>query len=113
MSAPFRFPDTITYWPPAGWDGYGSKTYGAPITIGGRWENVSKLITDPQGQQVMTAAMVGVDQDVDVEGFLAQGDQTGTSEPAAATGAFRIVQFRSARSVARNRTYRVAALGAA
>lgn len=112
MPRAIRLIDTLTYWAPQGMDGFGNMQFAAPVQITGRWENSKRLITDDQGNQVMTAAVVAVDQDVENEGFLFRGTSA-AADPRDVDGAYRIVQYQSARSLVQPaREHRVATLGA-
>ena len=75
---------TATYWAPAGRSGYGTTTFAAPVAIACAWYDRADLIVDKEGKQAASRAMVVVDRDMDLNGYLALGDQT--APPTAMTG---------------------------
>lgn len=82
---------TITYWPPSGSrDAYGNQAFGSPATIGGFWMDKQELFVDAEGREVRSNAVVFVDQDCQLGGYLAEGDQTATADPTAVAGAREI-----------------------
>lgn len=74
-------PDTCTYWPPAGNDGYGGNGYGAPVSLACRWQNVAKLFRDPQGREVVSDAIVYTGGEVLNKGKLFQGVSVADTPP--------------------------------
>jgi hypothetical protein len=85
----------ITYWPPSGGQNeFGHAIMGTPEVIKGRWENMNQQIRKPSGEEVMSRAEVFVDRDLQISGFLAQGDQTAAADYIAA-GALEIQDFRT------------------
>ncbi len=82
---------TITYWPPSGSrDAYGNQAFGSPATIGGFWMDKQELFVDAEGRETRSHAVVFVNQDCALGGYLAQGNQTGTANPLSASGALEI-----------------------
>jgi hypothetical protein len=67
----------ITYWPPAAENQFGVRTYGMPILIEGRWEEKQEEVNTIGGKFINSKAIVYVDQDLQVNGYLAKGDATG------------------------------------
>lgn len=83
---------SATYWPPSGNDGFGSLTYGSPVLIACRWQDVQKLFRDANGREVMSEAIVYPDRDVAAAGRIALGDQTATADPLQVSGSKEIRQ---------------------
>lgn len=83
----------LTYWGPAGEDRYGNRAFANPVLIKGRWEERNEEVTTIGGETITSAAIVYVDRDVAVNGYLAQGDSTGVSDPHLTTGAAQIQAY--------------------
>lgn len=86
----------LTYWAPGSMDGYGAKGFAAPVLIKGRWTEAAEEVTVPGGQVIVSKAVVNVDRDVIVTGYLAQGSHLAEPNPHAVEGAEKIQQFLSA-----------------
>lgn len=76
-----RLNQTITYWPPIGEDEYASPIFGAPQVIPGRWEDRMDQVRSPTGDLINSKAMVWLDIEFDIGGYLALGDHTGQVSP--------------------------------
>lgn len=66
------------YWGSPVEDGYGGVSYADPIQISCRWEDKQQIIGTITGNQIvgfqnMSRAIVYVDRDLDVDGFLMLG----------------------------------------
>lgn len=85
--------EIITHWPFAGSDGFGGFTFGTPIALEARWELKRELFMTAEGEEVVSNAIVYLSADVDEGDYLAQGDQTTTSNPGTLSNAFRIKAF--------------------
>ena len=83
----------ITYWPPGDSNLYGHASSGEPILLKGRWEDRNQQIRRASGEEIVSSAVVYVDQDVEIAGYLAQGNHT--DEPAPITNALEIQDFRT------------------
>jgi hypothetical protein len=83
----------VTYWPPAAENEFGHAGSGAPVLLMGRWSDKTQQIMRPNGEEVISAAQVILNQDVAVSGFLMKGDHTGSATPPA--GAREIQNFTS------------------
>lgn len=70
--------DTATYWPVIT-DGYGGFEFGAPVAISCRWEEVQEEFITPEGREEVSDAVVYVDRDLEVGGYLAQGDYSAST----------------------------------
>ena len=55
---------TAVYWKRLGPDGYGDWLWEDPVEIDVRWDDVSEMFTDVNGEQRMSLAKVLVNQDV-------------------------------------------------
>lgn len=89
---------TAVYWGNPTPDGYGKMTYDAPVEIACRWDNVSKLITAANGDQIVCSAIILVTQDVDNQGMLYLGtlddlDSAQEADPSTVEGAYEIKRF--------------------
>lgn len=76
----------ITYWPPANGgqtNDFGHATHTAPILIKGRWEDRTQSIRRPNGEEVTSSAEVLVDRDLELAGYIVQGDATSSPKPTA------------------------------
>jgi hypothetical protein len=62
-----------TYWPPGANDGLGSLALGNPVSIKCRWQDAQELFRDAAGNEVTSSAVVYVDRELEVKGFLYLG----------------------------------------
>ena len=88
----------ITYWGSPQSDGRGGYTYEDPVAISGRWSDKHELYIANDATEKISNAVVLVDRDVDVGGYLALGDYTDSSssfisDPSNIDGAYRIEAF--------------------
>ena len=65
---------TALYWATPMPDGWGGNTWDDPVELDCRWEQKQELFIDAHGDEVRSAAVVYLDQDVDTGGFLMLGD---------------------------------------
>lgn len=86
----------ITYWAlgPTR-DDYNEVSFVAPILLKGRWTVNSVTVTKPNGDEIVSKAVVYVDRDVVNEGFLAPGNFTSIPSPRSVAGAMEIQAFQS------------------
>lgn len=64
----------ITYWAVSSIDGWNKPTFeSTPETIIGRWEDKSELYLDSNGQEKISNAIVYLNQDVEIGGYLYLG----------------------------------------
>src|SRR5690554_523382 len=69
------------YWEPTGRvDRNGNPVFEDPVEIDCRWEDVSELFLDENGNQQVSKAKVYVDRDVKLRGYLKLGEIYGISE---------------------------------
>ena len=69
-----------TYFPPDGQSAFGDLAFGSPVAVKVRWQNKADLFRDAQGREVMSSAIVYVDQPVTVGGRLGLGTLTDANE---------------------------------
>lgn len=81
---------TATYWPPGANDGFGNVGFGTPVTVYVRRQDKAELFRDAEANEVVSNAIVYIDQDVANKGYLALGDHTGTASPIGLDGAYEI-----------------------
>ena len=91
---------TAVYWGDPTPDGYGGWTFGSeyPIEIKCRWEARTEVISDGQGNEIISRARVYVTEDVEEEGWLFLGtlddlDSAEEEDPMEASGAYKIKRF--------------------
>lgn len=64
----------ITYWELSSIDGWNKPTFeSSPEYIKGRWEDKAELYLDKEGQEKISNAIVYLDQDVELGGYLYLG----------------------------------------
>ena len=81
----------VTYWA-VQTDNFGGFSFTAPVTIKARWEDrVENLIT-PDGESFISKSKVWVASDVEVGGYLYQGESV-VADATTLTGAHRIQMF--------------------
>jgi hypothetical protein len=66
-------PETCVYWGNPVSDGEGGFEFDEPIEISCRWQDMQQLISDNNGEQVTSMALVYVTQDLDEQGMLYRG----------------------------------------
>jgi hypothetical protein len=81
----------ITYWPPAGNDGFGGSGFGSPEERKCRWQDMAVQFRDPNGEELTSGAVVYVNSPVEVGGYLFDGVSVET-DPASVAGALEIRQ---------------------
>lgn len=87
---------TVTYWGNPAPDGWGGFTFDDPLAIVGRWEDRTELfINAATGREERSRAVVYLNQDVDVGGYLYLGTATDSADdnPKDVDGAFQIKAF--------------------
>jgi len=107
----FFMNQTITYWPPPAETGAGpSATFGSPVAMSGRWEDVQEKALDSQGREIMTKSIGYTENDVVNGGWLALGDHTATASPLDVDGAAEIRAFSKLPDIAAGRFIRKAVM---
>ena len=64
---------TAVYWGSPVEDGTGGKTFADPVEISCRWEDTLEVITDAQGNDIVSKSAIYVTQDVDEQGYIYLG----------------------------------------
>lgn len=64
---------TAVYWGSPQEDGYGGRTFAAPVEISCRWSDQKETVSGSNGTQILCRASVHLLQDVDEEGYLFLG----------------------------------------
>lgn len=103
-----RMLQTATYWGPGTDDGLGGITYPSPYTIDVRWQQKAELFRDANANEVISSAVVYVSEPVEIEGWMALGDETATADPRNADGAYQIRQLGDSPSLKADETLRKA-----
>lgn len=67
---------TATYYPPAGQNGFGDLAYGSAEPVLVRWQDKAELFRDTQAREVMSSAVVYVDQVCEIGGKIGLGSAT-------------------------------------
>ena len=93
MNFPIDLPQDITYWAFVSEDEFGSITFAAPVVIKGRWEDTVRLFTDLRGSEFRSLAIIYLESDVAVEGWLFEGKST-VADPRTVDRAREIKLFR-------------------
>jgi len=68
-----------TYWGNPSPDGWGGQTFDSPVAIDVRWVDKQQLFISVEGKEERSKAVVYVDQDVDLGGFLYLGTSAETN----------------------------------
>jgi len=101
MNLKSKLNQDITYWPPGTPDGFGGTDYGTPTLLQGRWEGQNELFVDAEGNEVRSQAIIYLDQDVKLSGYLAKGEHTDSTDndPTTISGAKEIRSVKETPSV--------------
>lgn len=92
VHCPELLTQTVTYWAPGALNSEGGRAYTTPVQIDGRWAEKVELFTDARGQEKRSLAIVHVEQNVAVDGYLYLGTSAG-SDPTVIAGAYPIKRF--------------------
>ena len=65
---------SATYWAPGVNDGFGGIVYNDSKVIDCRWQDKQELFRDAQAREVMSSAVVYVDEELEIGGLLVLGD---------------------------------------
>ena len=80
-----------TYWVPSGsTDLYGKGAFNTPVLLNCRWEDIAEIFIDKTGEERHSKSRIFLAQDIALEGYLALGDQTATSDPRTLSGAWEV-----------------------
>lgn len=80
---------TITYWAPSAPDQYGGRTYAAPVTFQGRWEDRNETVMSPSGEEFTSRSRVFSEAEKLINGYLYLGTSDEV-DPRAVSGAYEI-----------------------
>ena len=85
------------YWDTPTPSGWGGDTWDDPVEINCRWEQKHEIFINAEGDEVRSQAVVYLDQDVDLGGYLMLGDlddiSSSTESPDDVDSAFEIRAF--------------------
>jgi len=85
---------TAVYWAPPTQDENGEMTYGSPVEIKCRWEDIVTNFIDTKGDEQTSSAVVMVDRDINTKGVLWLGLLTDAQpQPFDNPGAYEIKKF--------------------
>jgi len=87
----------LVYWPKPTLDGYSRESFVAPSEIKGRWADVQEIVTNAQGEEVISAAKAYLTQVVEEGGYMYLGtisDSGYNANPTLMDDALRIVAFK-------------------
>jgi len=89
---------TAVYWGGPEDDGYGGMTYDDPVEIAVAWYDTAEVVTNANGDEVVSRTKVILTQDVDVRGLLYLGtlddlDSTEEGDPITVQTAYLIIRF--------------------
>lgn len=84
---------SITHWPNAGSDGYGGFTWGTPVLLSARWEEVSVNFKTPNGEEKVSNSIAYTLVNITVGDYLAEGDLTATTDPTTISNTWEVKQF--------------------
>lgn len=73
-----NMPTIVTYFPPAGQNGFGDLAFGAGIEMKARWQTKNEMFIDQQKREAISKAVVYINGLVAIGGRLALG---ATSDP--------------------------------
>lgn len=77
-------------------NGFGGDIFAAPALLDCRWENRQEVFTGQiDRRELVSNAVVYLNQDVSVGDYLVEGDQTAQTDPTGVVGAFKIQRFDS------------------
>jgi hypothetical protein len=92
-----------TYWGTGVIDGFGKRAFADPVTLYVRWQDAQQMLANKMGENIPCNAVVLVQEDVEIGGYMALGDysDTGTltEDPTTLVNAYQIYEFTSIPSV--------------
>lgn len=108
-----KLKQTAVFWGNPQNDGAGGRTFDDPIELSVRWEQQQELFVDASGQESTSKAVVYVDQDVDIGGYLYLGDldelsSAEESDPLTVGEAYEIRSFKKLPDIKADRFLRKA-----
>jgi len=89
-----RLPHKLTWWRVTGGDGFGGDAFAAPQLIDGRWEDRQETFYGTlDRRELISKAVVFVNQDVAVGDYLCQGNNVASANPTVLAGALKIQRY--------------------
>ena len=83
---------TATVWEPTGNDGYGGKSFSAPVTIKVRWEDKAVVFRDNFGNELTSMAVVYTDTDITAKSYMKLGS-TDATDPLTLDDVYEVRRF--------------------
>lgn len=99
------YPQTATYWPVTGTDGYGGHSFGSPQTLAVRWVDKAEQFLDARSELLVSKSVIWVEVDVSIGGYLKLGVDA-TADPTQVDDAYPIKQMVKVPSLRNLRTER-------
>lgn len=78
-----------TYWAPGARDGYGQTAFASPVSLTVRWQDKQENFLDPQGEILISNAVVYPQAELAQEGYLFLGTSA-IADPKTVSGAYKI-----------------------
>lgn len=104
---------TAVYWAPSGRDTHGQRTYATPVEIACRWDDRAVEFLNPQGERLISSAVVGISEVLKLGGILRLGlltDLTDEDNPRANSDVWEIRQLSAIPTFDGDETFREAFL---
>ena len=77
-------------------DGFGGDTFGSPVLLDCRWENRQEVfIGQIDRKELISNAVVFINQDIAVGDYLVEGDQIAQVDPSELPNSFKVQRFDS------------------
>lgn len=80
-----RMKQAAFYWSPAVNDGFGGRSFGSAQARNVRWEDRAELFRSAEGRELTSSAVVYVDQDVQVGGYIVRNPNNDPLPPGSGT----------------------------
>jgi len=85
---------SVTWWPATAGDGFGGDVFSAPVLLSARWEDRQETFYGAlDRRELVSKAVVFLEQDVAVGDYLCRGNQTTQSNPTSVAGALKIQRY--------------------
>ena len=81
--------DVITYWSPGLMDVFGELDFATPMELAGRWQATNELFTDINNREQISNAIVYLNMEVEVGGWLFLGFDP-SNDPKEVAGAYEV-----------------------
>ena len=86
------YQDQVTYWQNLGTDGWGDRSFAAPVVLMCRWEEIAEKFLMYDGEQKVSKAVVYIPQLLAIGDYLYRG-LTSQVNPTVLPGAYEIKQI--------------------